>query len=115
MGFMIFPPWLGWISLFFILVLTALAAFVWMKYFPKSPMGKALSLNQNITKRDQDDSLWRAGMKGLALSILRPSGKALIEDRRADVIAEGTWIEQGAAIEIVKVEGNRIYVRKTDV
>jgi membrane-bound serine protease (ClpP class) len=54
-------------------------------------------------------------MKGLALSILRPSGKALIEDRRADVIAEGTWIEQGAAIEIVKVEGNRIYVRKTDV
>jgi membrane-bound serine protease (ClpP class) len=115
MGFMIFPPWLGWISLFFILVLTALAAFVWMKYFPKSPMGKALSLNQNITKRDQDDSLWRAGMKGLALSILRPSGKALIEDRRADVIADGTWIEQGAAIEIVKVEGNRIYVRKTDV
>lgn len=115
MGFMIFPPWLGWLSLFFILVLTTLAAFVWMKYFPKSPIGKALSLNQNITKRDQEDSPWRSGMKGAALSILRPAGKAIIEDRRADVIADGTWIEQGAAIEIVKVEGNRIYVREIKV
>jgi membrane-bound serine protease (ClpP class) len=114
-GFMIFPPWLGWISLLFILILTALAAFVWMKYFPKSPMGKALSLNQNIVRNDQADSLWRPGMKGTALSILRPAGKALIEDRRADVIADGTWIEQGSAIEIVKVEGNRIYVREIKV
>jgi membrane-bound serine protease (ClpP class) len=115
MGFMIFPPWLGWMSLFMILALTALAAFVWMKYFPKSLMGKALSLNQNIVRNDQSDSLWQPGMKGTAVSILRPSGKALIEDRRADVIADGTWIEQGAAIEIVKVEGNRIYVREIKV
>jgi membrane-bound serine protease (ClpP class) len=114
-GFMIFPPWLGWISLLFILILTALAAFVWMRYFPKSPMGKALSLNQNIVRNDPSDSLWRPGMKGAALSILRPSGKASIEDRRADVIADGSWIEQGAAIEIVKVEGNLIYVREIKV
>ena len=112
MGFMIFPLWLGWLSLFFILVLTAIAAFVWMKYFPKSRMGKALSLTQHISKRDQDDSTWKAGMRGTALSILRPAGKALIEGRRADVIADGTWIEQNSAIEIIKVEGNRIYVRK---
>lgn len=111
-GFMIFPLWLGWLSLFFILVLTAIAAFVWMKYFPKSRMGKSLSLTQYISKKDQDDSTWKAGMKGTALSILRPAGKALIEGRRADVIADGTWIEQNSAIEIIKVEGNRIYVRK---
>ncbi len=111
-GFKIFPPWLGWLSLFFILLLTAIAAFVWMKYFPKSRMGKALSLNQKISKKDQDDSSWKPGMKGTALSILRPAGKALIEGRRADVIADGTWIKQDAAIEIIKVEGNRICVRE---
>jgi membrane-bound serine protease (ClpP class) len=111
MGFMIFPLWLGWLSLFIILLLTATAAFVWMKYFPKSPMGKALSLTQHISKKDQDDSTWKAGMKGTALSILRPAGKALIEGRHADVVADGTWIEQNASIEIIKVEGNRIYVR----
>ncbi|MFA6172678.1 MAG: NfeD family protein [Kiritimatiellales bacterium] len=112
MGFMIFPLWLGWLSLLFILVMTVSAAFLWMKYFPKSPMGKALSLTQKISKKDQDDSFWKAGMKGTALSTLRPAGKALIEGLRADVIADGTWIEQNSAIEVIKVEGNRIYVRK---
>ena len=112
MGFMIFPLWLGWLSLLFILVMTVSAAFLWMKYFPKSPMGKALSLTQKISKKDQDDSFWKAGMKGTALSTLRPAGKALIEGLRADVIADGIWIEQNSAIEVIKVEGNRIYVRK---
>lgn len=115
MGFMIFPLWLGWLSLFFILVMSAVAAFVWMKYFPKSRMGKALSLTQHISKKDQDDSIWKSGMKGTALSALRPAGKAKLEGRLADVIADnGTWIEQNSAIEITKVAGNRIYVRKTE-
>ena len=110
-----FPDWFGWVSLFLVLTLTALAAFLWMRFFPKSPMGKALSLNENISKKDQDDSFWRPGMKGLCLSALRPSGKALIEGRRADVITGGTWIEQNAAIEIIKVEGNRIYVKEVKI
>lgn len=112
-GFKIFSPALGWLSLAMILILTALAAFVWMKFFPDSPMGRRLSLNQNISKKDQDDSLWKPGMKGTALSTLRPAGKALVEGRRADVIAgDGTWIEQNSAIEVTKVSGNRIYVRE---
>lgn len=113
-GFAIFPPALGWLSLFLILALTALAVFVWMRFFPKSRIGKALSLAQNIESRDQDDSTWHPGMKGTALSALRPAGKAIIENRRADVIAgTGVWIEPNAAIEIVRVEGNRIYVKET--
>ncbi|MDD3276466.1 MAG: NfeD family protein [Kiritimatiellales bacterium] len=109
-----FPEWFGWLSLLLILTLTAIAAFVWMKYFPKSPVGKMLSLTQNISKKDQDDSLWKPGMKGTALSTLRPAGKAMIEGKRADVIAtDGTWIEQNTAIEVIKVAGNRIYVKET--
>lgn len=112
-GFQIFSPALGWLSLAMILLLTAFAAFIWMKFFPASPIGRMLSLNQNISKKDQDDSLWKPGMKGTALSTLRPAGKALIEGQRADVIAgDGTWIEQNAAIEVTKVAGNRIYVRE---
>ena len=113
MGFMIFPPVYGWLSLSMVLVLAGFAIFIWMKYFPKSPVGKALSLSQDISKKDQDDSLWNPGMKGTALSALRPSGRALIEGQHADVIADdGTWIEQNASIEVIKVAGNRIYVRK---
>jgi len=87
-----------------------------MKFFPSSPVGRMLSLNQNISKKDQDDSKWKPGMKGTAMSTLRPSGRALIEGQHADVIADdGTWIEQNATIEVIKVSGNRIYVRKADV
>jgi membrane-bound ClpP family serine protease len=78
-------------------------------------MGKALSLTQHISKKDQDDSTWKSGMKGTALSALRPAGKAKLEGRLADVIADnGTWIEQNSAIEVIKVAGNRVYVRKTE-
>lgn len=111
-GFAVFPPLLGWLSLFFILALTVLAVFIWMNYFPKSPVGKALALSQNITGRSHDASPLKPGMKGTAISALRPAGKALMEGRRADVIADGTWIENNAAIEIIKLEGGRIYVRK---
>ncbi|MFA5688713.1 MAG: NfeD family protein [Kiritimatiellales bacterium] len=111
-GFTVFPPVLGWLSLLLILILTALAVFLWMKFFPKSPIGRALALNQNSAITGKTDSEWKTGMRGTALSDLRPAGKALLDGRRADVIANSTWIEQNASIEISKVEGNRIYVRQ---
>jgi len=115
-GFNIFPLWLGWLSVFVILALAGLAVFVWMKYLPQSPIGKALSLSQEIDKKDRDDSPWKAGMTGTALSELRPAGKAMIEEQRVDVIADnGTWIGHDKAIEIVRVSGNRIYVKETNV
>ncbi len=116
LGFTIFPLWLGWLSVFVILTLTGLAVFVWMKYLPQSPIGRMLSLSQKIDKKDQDDSPWKTGMTGTALCELRPAGKAMIENQRVDVIADdGTWIGHDAAIEIVRVSGNRIYVKETDV
>jgi len=115
-GFNIFPLWAGWLSVFIILGLAGLAVFVWMKYLPQSPIGRALSLSQAIDKKDQDDSLWKPGMTGTALSELRPAGKAMIDEQRADVIADnGTFIEHNAAIEIVRVSGNRIYVQEVSV
>lgn len=112
-GFTIFPPWAGWLSLFTILGLAALAVFIWMKYLPQSPVGRALSLSQKIDKKDHDDSLWKPGMTGTALSELRPAGKALIDQKRADVIADnGTFIAHDAPIEIVRISGNRIYVKE---
>ena len=114
-GFGILPLWAGWLSLFMILILTALACFIWIKYLPKSPIGRALSLSKRITEKDQENSPWTIGMRGQAESELRPAGKAVIEGQRADVIAEdGTWIEHNTAIEISRVEGNRVYVQEID-
>jgi membrane-bound serine protease (ClpP class) len=48
---------------------------------------------------------------GVADTALRPTGKALVDGRRLDVVSEGDFIEQGAAIEIIEVAGKRVVVR----
>jgi len=52
------------------------------------------------------------GLEGEVLKILRPAGKAAFGERVLDVVAEGGFIEAGARIRVVRVEGNRIIVRK---
>lgn len=52
------------------------------------------------------------GLEGIALTPLRPSGTAEIENERLDVISEGGFIDKGSHIKVVKVEGVRIVVRE---
>ena len=53
------------------------------------------------------------GALALAESDLRPSGKVKWENQLLDVITEGDYIEAGRDVEILRIEGNRIIVRKT--
>lgn len=52
------------------------------------------------------------GKEGIALTVLRPSGTAIFNNERIDVVSEGDFINQNAKITVVKVEGVRIVVRK---
>lgn len=53
------------------------------------------------------------GTAGKAFSVLRPAGKAQIDGRVVDVVAESGFIEVGTEIEVVAVAGNRVVVRQT--
>jgi len=48
--------------------------------------------------------------KGVTLSNLRPMGKAEFGDKEYEVRTFGNFIESATPIEIVKIEGNKIYV-----
>ncbi len=52
------------------------------------------------------------GTEGIAESDLRPSGKVIIRERLLDVITEGDYVEAGSQVEVLRVEGNRIVVRR---
>ncbi len=52
------------------------------------------------------------GKEGIALTILRPSGTAIINNERIDVVTEGGFVDQNAKIKVIKVEGVRIVVRE---
>jgi membrane-bound serine protease (ClpP class) len=45
---------------------------------------------------------------------LRPSGKALIERVRVDVITRGEYIEAGCPVVVIRTEGNRVVVKKLE-
>lgn len=51
------------------------------------------------------------GKIGYTVTQLRPSGTALINDERLDVVSEGTFIEKNQQVKVVKVEGSRVVVR----
>ena len=55
------------------------------------------------------------GKNGLALTTLRPSGRATIEGRVYSVETEGTYVEEGAALAVTAVQGSRIVVTPVQV
>ena len=52
------------------------------------------------------------GLEGEAMSALRPSGVARLNDRRYDVVTRGEMLSKGARIKVIEVSGNRVVVRE---
>ncbi|MGI5901279.1 MAG: NfeD family protein [Desulfitobacteriia bacterium] len=52
------------------------------------------------------------GKKGVALTLLRPAGSALIEGQRVDVVTNGSFISKDAPVKVIAVEGTRIIVSR---
>lgn len=49
---------------------------------------------------------------GVAESVLRPSGKVRFGQQTLDVVADGSYIEEGAAVEVKQIQGNRLIVKE---
>jgi membrane-bound serine protease (ClpP class) len=52
------------------------------------------------------------GKRGVAHTILRPSGKIMIENQMYDAFTRGEFIERGEAIEVISTEGVTLKVKK---
>ncbi len=52
------------------------------------------------------------GKKGVAYTILRPSGKVIIDDEVYDATALSAYIEKGEQIEVVRYETSSLFVKK---
>ncbi|MBM4156056.1 MAG: hypothetical protein FJ221_13680 [Lentisphaerae bacterium] len=102
----------GFLSAGLIIVLSAAGLYLFVLVFPKTGAGRSLTLTTDgrdfKAAPDGDGAL--EGRTGTAESALRPSGIALVDGRRMDVIATGLWIEPGTRIRITAVHGSRIEV-----
>ena len=57
---------------------------------------------------------FKIGDKGVTLSVLRPVGKALFNDKEVEVSSRGGIIEENEAIEIIELESTKIIVIKSN-
>ena len=90
------------------------AAYISIHYFPKTSTGQKMILA--MTHADARSQAPRGneliGREGVARTVLRPSGVAVVDGRRLDVVAESGMIERGSPIKVVAVQDNQIVVRK---
>ena len=101
------------LSAFAIVILLILTIYVWIKFFPKSKIGKSLTLNDVIDESaSYAESDLKIGDEGVAISTLRPAGIALINDQRLDVISDSSWVEKDSKIRVIDVQKGHIEVEK---
>jgi membrane-bound serine protease (ClpP class) len=99
------------------LLLAVAASLALLRLLPRLPFGRRLVLDTELGAREgfasppETDRGW-LGKRGTAASTLRPAGIADIEGERVDVVSDGEYIEAGEPIVVVRVEGNRIVVRR---
>ena len=68
-------------------------------------------LGQSFTV-DMDDKVL-VGQSGNALTVLRPSGKVMIENEIYDAVSNEGFIEKGDVVRVVRFENAQLYVEKT--
>ncbi|MCF7940574.1 MAG: nodulation protein NfeD [Spirochaetia bacterium] len=89
-------------------------AFLVPKYTPfkRLTLSHSQETSMGYTSQESSESVRYLGKEGIALTTLRPSGKAEIGDEVVQVMTSGEFIEQGAPLSVSEVNGNRIVVRR---
>jgi membrane-bound serine protease (ClpP class) len=107
---------LGYTTIFGAVLLVGLFWFL-----PNSPLFKRFALTARLENQPGTTPLqahrvasydYLLGQQGVASSDLRPAGIATIEGERVDVVTEGDFISNGTPITVLRVDGNRVVVRK---
>jgi membrane-bound serine protease (ClpP class) len=103
----------GTIVLCVVLVCGLVGFCVAMAIFPRTTVGRKMTLGQTSSDGGGLTSVLPAvGSEGIALTLLRPAGKALIDGRRIDVVAEGEFIEAQQPVVVIAADGLSVAVRK---
>jgi len=83
---------------------------IWLRVFPHMRIGARIS-NRKALSSSLMEKRPMLGARGVAVSILRPAGIALIDGQRRDVITEGSFIEPNTHLVVIAEEGQKLVVR----
>lgn len=83
----------------------------------RSKTWKKLSLNTNIDSRIDSAPAEKGievGSKGTTITRLAPAGKVQIGENSLEAFTRDSIIEPGKEIEVISIEGHKIYVKQTN-
>jgi len=97
------------------LVVTIAVVFGWLRHLPNSTRWSGLLLRHStqasegfISAPQRSELIGRAGV---ALTDLRPSGTAVFDEERLDVVTEGEFVKSGSGVTVLRSDGYRHVVR----
>jgi len=97
----------------FIIVVAIL--FVFLSLASKGRIPKKLILQEATSAEEgfsgTDDMQYLIGKTGTVATICRPVGNVDFDGVKLDVVSRGEYIEKGAKVEVIEVEGNKIVIR----
>jgi membrane-bound ClpP family serine protease len=98
-----------------LMVILAVVLAVMLRSAAKGRLSKALILNDSLNKEagyiGTEDLEHFIGKEGITTTILRPSGTAVFDGVKLDIVSEGEFIPKGSRVKIVNVSGRRIVVK----
>ncbi len=81
------------------------------RFFDRVALSAVQDRAEGYTAKFRDESL--LGRQGQAFTVLRPSGKIMIDDEVYDAYTRGEYINKGEPIEVISEEGTTLLVKKT--
>ncbi|GAG31407.1 unnamed protein product, partial [marine sediment metagenome] len=103
-------------TLSFSIIITFVGIILSWKFLPRTGLWKRIILSSAETKKQGFQSAtpqeYCLGKTGRSLTPLRPTGRAIIEQKTLDVITEGEFIDKDKTIKVIKVEGSKIIVKE---
>ena len=112
------PLYMG-ISVLIAIAIAATGMGIIMKFFGKKLhlLNKMVLMDATDTESGYVSNVNRVELLGKIAKTttpLRPAGTIELDGERIDVVSQGSYIDRGKDVIIVKVEGSRIVVRETD-
>jgi membrane-bound serine protease (ClpP class) len=96
---------------------TGILVFLMSKVLPKSGMWNTMILSKNLESKSgyttsEPDFGHLVGIVGESLTDLRPSGTAILENKRYDVVTAGEFIPKQKKLKVLEVEGSKVVVEE---
>jgi membrane-bound ClpP family serine protease len=92
------------------------------KFLPRTPMGNWIMQTPPTETPESErpeaivpgaaQASELLGAVGTAVTVLRPAGAVRFGDQYVDVVTDGGYVQAGARVRVVEVEGNRIVVKE---